>query len=285
MPKYQPPQGYLPHSSAGYHYKEEILDAPNGQRVRHIYYFNDETGEYTQAVYLLEESTSKVITKTPAKRKSKGRRALAVCGCVFLLLGGTVAGIRYWNTRDQYTPAPDEVASIVGIVSPEEGTQPTLLPYGDGSYQLPEPAGQPAEGATDGKSESSAVSEKPSAQASGTALTGSYECVVMNDLINDLFGDKYKDKYEAQWMGTVVMTLSSGDAYIEVTSADEAPYTAKGSYTEDGERLTVTITDSNSSEITPPLALEFQILASGDLEFTEPAIFGIMLSDSIMIKK
>ena len=67
MSVYRPPENYSLDPKSGLYYREARLSAPNGQPLRHVIWFNADTGEYTQQSYPL---TNSVGGAAPAQRQS-----------------------------------------------------------------------------------------------------------------------------------------------------------------------------------------------------------------------
>ena len=141
MPKYQAPAGYQLDSKSGLYYKETRMTAPNGQPVRHIYWFNAETGEYAQQNYLLSQAAG-TAPKKARQKKAQGKRprrgliALAslLCAVALLLVAGFV--VRKINAPEVITLTPEQIIEAAGIAEPDSATSPVIEPY-EGTVQSP----------------------------------------------------------------------------------------------------------------------------------------------------
>lgn len=134
MPKYQAPAGYQLDSQSGLYYKESQMTAPNGQPVRHIYWFNAETGEYAQQNYLLSQKPGAAPKKTKkakpqGKKRRRGLIALAsLFGAVVLLLGAGFV-VRKINAPEVVTLTPEQIEEAAGIADPDPATNPVFEVY------------------------------------------------------------------------------------------------------------------------------------------------------------
>ena len=134
MPKYQAPTGYQLDSKSGLYYKETRMSAPNGQPVRHIYWFNAETGEYAQQNYLLSQTAGTAPKKvkqkkTQGKRPRRGLIALASLLCAVALLLGAGFVVRKINAPEVITLTPEQIIEAAGIAEPDPATSPVFEPY------------------------------------------------------------------------------------------------------------------------------------------------------------
>ena len=138
MPKYQVPAGYHLDSGSGLYYKETQMTAPDGRPVRHIYWFNAETGEYIQKNYPLNQgggvATQKGKTrKAGGKKRHRGLVALSVLTCIVLLALGAGFVVRRMNAPEIITVTPEQVTEAAGVGEPEYN--PVFAPY-EGSLHL-----------------------------------------------------------------------------------------------------------------------------------------------------
>lgn len=132
MPRYQAPGGYQADPGSGLYYKETRVTAPDGRPVRHIYWFDAETGEYTQANYPLEEQGAPKKGAPPRKRR--GLRRLAIAAAILLVFVTAVVTVRFINAPDTYEPTPEELTEIAGIAEPDWDTEPVFETYAGGLH-------------------------------------------------------------------------------------------------------------------------------------------------------
>lgn len=118
MNRYRPPEGFVWDGETQLFKKTTKITTPNKKKALHTYYFNAQTGEYTQSLL--------AIKTTPAALK-----LLQVLLVLLLVALAVIAGMVLMGANSLAFPSQDEIAAL-DIFLPFASEAPTF-----GAYPLP----------------------------------------------------------------------------------------------------------------------------------------------------
>lgn len=133
MPQYAPPEQFKLDSASGLYYQDRILYAPDGRRVRHIYWFDANSGTYTQQLAVLEQHP---VGRGGGKKKHAALKCcLLICVALVVLVGGIIFTLRMINSSKYESIPPEQMAQVLEAKPPDEETMPKITEY-KGALQI-----------------------------------------------------------------------------------------------------------------------------------------------------
>ena len=124
MEKYRAPENYLKDETSGLYYKEMQLQDQYNHELRHIIWFNAETGEYKQVSYPVSsvKSHHERASNKRARNSQNHTKKMVIVLIIIVLLGAGFVILRGLSLGNEPVLTSEEMVEQYGIDSIENTT-------------------------------------------------------------------------------------------------------------------------------------------------------------------